>query len=189
MDPASLRGHWDYSTLPKNIRIGKDCFFERKEVFSRFKSEQNPGLVIGDRVQVFTWSSFNAEPEAIIEVGDDSVLVGAILMCGKQIKIGKRVTISYHVTIADSDFHPLDPALRKLDAEANAPFGDKSKRPSIQTKPVIIEDDVWIGIGAMILKGVQIGKGARIQAGSVVTKDVPAGSIVEGNPAAETGKS
>jgi maltose O-acetyltransferase len=49
--------------------------------------------------------------------------------------------------------------------------------------PVIIEDDVWIGFNATILKGVTIGKGAVIQPGSVVLKDVPAGAVVSGNPA------
>jgi acetyltransferase-like isoleucine patch superfamily enzyme len=48
---------------------------------------------------------------------------------------------------------------------------------------VIIEDDVWIGIGAIILKGTRIGRGARVGAGAVVTRDVPAGATVAGNPA------
>jgi acetyltransferase-like isoleucine patch superfamily enzyme len=49
--------------------------------------------------------------------------------------------------------------------------------------PVIIEDDVWIGFNATILKGVTIGKGSIIQPGAVVLKSVPAGAIVSGNPA------
>jgi acetyltransferase-like isoleucine patch superfamily enzyme len=48
---------------------------------------------------------------------------------------------------------------------------------------VIIEDDVWLGIGSIVLKGVRIGAGARVAAGSVVTADVPAGAHVAGNPA------
>ena len=114
---------------------------------------------------------------------DDSTLVGAVFMCAESIRLGRRVIVSYNVTIADSDFHPLDPEERKRDAMANAPEGDKSRRPAIISKPVVIEDDVWIGIGAMILKGVQVGRGARIGAGAVVTRDVPAGATVTGNPA------
>jgi acetyltransferase-like isoleucine patch superfamily enzyme len=48
---------------------------------------------------------------------------------------------------------------------------------------VVIEDDAWIGIGAIVLKGVRIGRGARVGAGSVVTGDIPAGVYVAGNPA------
>jgi acetyltransferase-like isoleucine patch superfamily enzyme len=134
-------------------------------------------------VQIYTWSTFNIETTGSIEIGDDSILVGPVFMCASRIQLGRRVILSYSVTIADSDFHPLDPAERRLDAIANAPFGDRSRRPNIITQPVIIGDDVWVGIGAIILKGVTIGQGARIGAGAVVSRDVPAGTEVEGNPA------
>ncbi len=104
-------------------------------------------------------------------------------MCAESITIGKGVVISYHVTIADADFHPINPMSRRADAVANAPFGDRSARPSFQTAPVEIGDNVCIGIGAIVLKGVRIGANAQIGAGAVITKDVPAGVSVQGNPA------
>ncbi len=183
MDISEITGQWDTSTLPKNVRVGAGCFFERKASFQRYRSERSIGLSFGANVKVYTWTEFNIEPDGVVTIGDDSVLVGAVFMCAELITIGKRVVISYHVTIADSDFHPLDPAARRLDAIANAPGGDLSKRPPVVSRPVMIEDDVWIGIGAIILKGVRIGRGAKISAGSVVTRDVPAGANVAGNPA------
>ena len=186
MPDAFLReitGTWDYGTLPANVRVGADCFLERKGSFSSFRSEQEVGLRLGDRVRVYTWTTFNVEPTGTVDVGDDSVLAGAVFMCAERIAIGRRVIISYNVTIADSDFHPHDPELRRQDAIANAPGADRSKRPPLVTKPVVIEDDAWIGIGAIILKGVRIGAGARVGAGAVVTSDVPPGAWVEGNPA------
>jgi acetyltransferase-like isoleucine patch superfamily enzyme len=179
----SITGAWNYAELPRNVRIGKECFLERKDSFERFRSINNPGLILGNRVQVYTWTTFNVEPSGTVEVGDDSVLVGAVFMCAESISIGNRVVISYNVTIADSDFHPRDPELRRQDAIANAPFGDRSRRPPLGSRPVVIEDDVWIGIGAIILKGTRIGHGARVAPGSVVTKSVPAGALVRGNPA------
>jgi acetyltransferase-like isoleucine patch superfamily enzyme len=104
-------------------------------------------------------------------------------MCAERIIVGLRVIISYHVTIADCDFHPLDPAARRRDALANARGGDASLRPPLVSRPVVIEDDAWIGIGAIVLKGVRIGRGARVAAGAVVTRDVPDGATVAGNPA------
>jgi acetyltransferase-like isoleucine patch superfamily enzyme len=168
---------------PANVRLGSDCWIERPEVSERFRSEQDPGAVLGDRVRVYTWSSFNVEPGRCVLVGDDCVLVGAVFMCAERIELGAGVVVSYGVTIADSDFHPRDPALRRADAEANAPFGDPSDRPPLDTAPVVIEDGAWIGIGAIVLKGAHIGAGARVGAGAVVTRDVPAGATVEGNPA------
>jgi acetyltransferase-like isoleucine patch superfamily enzyme len=181
-DEGDITGAWDYSTLPGNVEIGDDCWLERRESFARFRSERNPGLVLGRQVRVFTWATFNVEPGGCIEVGDGSVLVGAVFMCADRISIGRRVVVSYHVTIADSDFHPMDYELRVQDAIANSPYGDRSKRPAVESAPVTIEDDAWIGVGAIVLKGVHIGAGARIEAGAVVTRDVPAGHTIIGNP-------
>lgn len=183
-----LTGAWDYGGLPSNVVVGRDCWFERKDTFGRFRSQQQPGLVLGDRVRVYTWTTFNVEPSGVVEIGDDSVLVGPIFMCAERISVGKRVVISYQVTIADSDFHPIDPEQRKQDAIANSPGGDRSQRPPYVARPVVIEDDVWIGIGAIILKGVTIGRGARVEAGAVVTADVAAHTTVAGNPARPTGE-
>ncbi len=180
---GEITGQWDYRTLPANVRVGENCLIERKESFLLYRSERESGLTLGDRVTVYTWTYFNVEPDGTVEVGSDSVLVGAIFMCADRITLGKRVVVSYRVTIADSDFHPMSVEDRKLDAIANAPHGDRTRRPARVTRPVRIDDDVWIGIGAIILKGVHIGAGARVAAGSVVTRDVAPGAHVAGNPA------
>lgn len=182
-----VTGSWDRATLPSNVRIGDGCFLERRDSFERFRSARDPGLILNDRVTVYTWTTFNVDPTGFLEVGDDSVLVGAVFMCADRITIGRRVVVSYNVTIADSDFHPSDPEERRRDAVANAPLGDRSQRPSFRTDPVVIEDDVHLGIGAIVLKGVRIGAGARVGAGAIVTRDVPSGATVEGNPAIVTG--
>jgi acetyltransferase-like isoleucine patch superfamily enzyme len=181
-----LTGEWDYAALLPNVRLGKECFLERRDAFGRFRSERDPGLVIGDRVRVLTWTTFNVEPTGWLSVGDDTLLVGPVFMCAEEIRVGARCVLSYNVTIADCDFHPLDPEERRRDAIANAPYGDRSQRPSLRTKPVVIGNDVWVGIGAIILKGVRIGDGATVAPGAVVTRDVPAGAVAAGNLAVVT---
>jgi acetyltransferase-like isoleucine patch superfamily enzyme len=180
---AAITGGWDYSTLPANVVVGKDCFLERRSSFELFRSTVPRGLVLGDRVSVFTWTTFNVEPTGRVEIGDDSLIVGATFMCAERVSIGMRCIISHQVTLADSDFHPVDPAERQRDAVANAPFGDRALRPALVARPIVIEDDCWVGIGAIILKGVRIGRGARVEPGAVVTRNVPEGSVVAGNPA------
>jgi acetyltransferase-like isoleucine patch superfamily enzyme len=183
MDVGDYTGEWDYGTLPDNVRLGAGCFLERRDSFKRFRSSRQPGLVLGERVRVYTWTAFNVEPTGVVTVGDAATLVGAVFMCAQSITVGARVIVSYNVTLADCDFHPSDPDLRIRDAEANAPFGDRSGRPPLVARPVVIEDDVGIGVGAIVLKGVRIGRGARVGAGAVVTADVPRGVLVAGNPA------
>lgn len=184
---GNITGNWDYSTLPGNIAIGENCWFERKASFGSFRSTRQPGLVFGNRVRVYTWTAFNVEPTGMLEIGDDCVLVGATFMCAERIVLGRRVVVSYQAVIADSDFHPIDPEDRKRDAIANSPRGDRSQRPPYFSRPVVIEDDVQIGIGAIVLKGVRIGRGAQIGAGAVITADVPAGAVMYGNPAQRSG--
>jgi acetyltransferase-like isoleucine patch superfamily enzyme len=183
MDVREHTGAWDYSTLPPNVRVGAGCFFEDVNSFRRFRSRRDPGLVIGDRVRAYHGTAFTVEPDGYLEVGDDSTLVGAVFWCADRITLGRRVVVSHHVMIADSDFHPRDPDLRKVDALAIAPGGDPDRRPPLYTRPVTIGDDVWVGIGVIILKGARIGAGARVLAGAVVTGEVPAGAVVAGNPA------
>lgn len=179
---TEFTGGWDYGTLPANVHLGHGCFVEMRESFQHCRSTLDRAVTLGDRVKVYGWTRFNLEPTGRVEVGDDSVLVGALLMGAERISIGQRVVISYFVTIADSDFHPRDAELRRQDSLAVLPGGDPTTRPPIPMAPVVIEDDARIGIGAIVLKGVTVGAGAQVDAGAVVTHDVPAGARVSGNP-------
>ena len=110
-------------------------------------------------------------PNAILTIGDDFGMTGGAIVCEERITIGNRVTIGANAIIADTDFHPLDPQTRYQNPLDGA------------TSPVVIEDDVFIGMQALVLKGVKIGMGSVVGAGSVVTSDIPAGVIAAGNPA------
>lgn len=109
-------------------------------------------------------------PDAKLIIGNNVGISGSTLSVSNSIEIGNNVLIGSGCVISDSDSHPILPSER----------GDHSKTLS---NPVIIEDDVFIGARSIVLKGVSIGKGAVIGAGSVVTKSIPAYSIAAGNPA------
>jgi acetyltransferase-like isoleucine patch superfamily enzyme len=108
---------------------------------------------------------------AVLEVGDRFGMTGGTICSSERIVIGDGVTIGANSTIMDSDFHPLGPAARR------------SSPHQANTAPVLIGDDVFVGLQCLILKGVTLGQGSVVGAGSVVTRDVPAGAIVAGNPA------
>lgn len=107
---------------------------------------------------------------AKIVIGDDVGMSGCTVSAQKSITIGSHVLIGSGAVITDSDQHSLDWAARRK--------GDKG-----DSAPIVIGDDVFIGARAIVLKGVTIGNGAVVGAGAVVTKDVPAWSVVAGNPA------
>lgn len=110
-----------------------------------------------------------------IRIGDGSGITAAILSARKMIRIGAHVKIGANVRIFDHDFHSLDSRYRRKGG------GDMAH---VKSAEVLIEDDVFIGTNAIILKGVHIGPRSIIAAGSVVTlKHIPEDSLVAGNPA------
>lgn len=172
---------WDHAGLPATVMVGSGVRIEDSAPFRRYRSRRQPGLILGDGVTVFSWSEFSVEEDAVLEIGQDSVLVGAVFMCAERIVVGRAVVISYGVTIADCDFHPSDPALRSQDALAVSPQAPVDRVP-IRSSPVTIGDGTRIGIGAIILSGAAIGAGVEVAPGSVVTGSVPDGAVVSGNP-------
>ena len=100
----------------------------------------------------------------------------------RRITIGNRVLIAHNVTILDNLTHPVGAAARHEHFRQIITSGHP-KRIDLGEKPVQIADDVWIGCLSVVLRGVSIGTGAIVGAGSVVTEDVPAWTIVAGNPA------
>jgi len=111
------------------------------------------------------------QPGAVIQAGACFGMTGGVLCAATRIAIGNNVTVGANTVVVDTDFHPLDPTERRL-----KPSGGRSA-------PVEIGDDVFIGMNSLILKGVTIGRGSVVGAGSVVTRDVPPYAVVAGNPA------
>ena len=179
---AQLPGDWFAGRIPNNVVAGEGTAIDSSFCFKHFFSKREIGLRIG-RCTTIWRTSLAADEEGIIEIGDYCYIANASLVCSERIQIGSHVMIAGGVTIADSDFHPLAPAARLADTVALSPVGDRAKRPRIETRPVRIEDDVWIGYNATILKGVTVGAGALVGPGALVVRDVPPGAEVAGNPA------
>jgi len=119
-----------------------------------------------------------------IQIGGYSFVgEGSRIWSQEKIIIGDNVLISHNVNIHDTNSHPIDLVERRKDYEAIITSGFPLTKGNIATGPILIDDDAWIGFNSIILKGVSIGKGAIVASGSVVVNDVPAYSIVAGNPA------
>lgn len=179
---TEIPGDWFPGKIPANIEVGKNTVIDSSACFKNYFSGLPAGFKVGHDVTLWR-TSVAAEENGFIEIGDYCYIANASLVCSEKITIGNYVFIAGGVTIADSDFHPVAPAARLADTIALSPLGNRSKRPKISTFPVVIEDDVWIGFNATILKGVHVGAGAVIQPGALVIEDVDADTVVAGNPA------
>ena len=128
--------------------------------------------------------------EGSITIGEHCYIGGSTFICRTSIVIGNNVTIAWGGTIYDHDSHSLDYHDRRKDIDdelRDIRNGDNfilhKDWSNVNTKPIVIKDDAWIGMNCIILKGVTIGEGAIIGAGSVVTKDIPDWTVAAGNPA------
>lgn len=180
-------GRWADGVLPANARIGLNSLVLGDHAFKRFYSRRDLALIIGEHCTM-DGVRFALGEEGQVKIGDYCYFTSALLLCERELCIGSYVVIGWNATIADTDFHPIAPAERIADAIAVSPLGKGRPRPQIVRRPVIIEDDVWIGPNAAILKGVRIGAGAFVEAGALVTRDVPSRARVIGNPAQVIGE-
>jgi carbonic anhydrase/acetyltransferase-like protein (isoleucine patch superfamily) len=152
------------------IRVGRRFSLQGKLTL------RGPGeVVLGDDVVVAShatpWTLFR---EARIEIGDRAFVNGTRFSCARSIRIGRDAILG-DARIYDTDHHPV----------SRRRSSDRSLEAAVQ--PVTIAENVWIGGGAGILKGVSIGPNAVVAFGAVVTRDVPAERVVVGNPARDAG--
>jgi acetyltransferase-like isoleucine patch superfamily enzyme len=156
-----LPDDWFPRELPAGLRMGQRSFLVSSYAF--LHSAPSATIQIGSDTGIYHGTFFELGTAARVQIGDYCTLVGAILRVQSDLCIGNYALIAHEVVITDCE----------TIGTAQCPT----------TRPITIGDDVWIGMRAIILAGVTIGRGAVVGAGAVVTDDVPPMTIVSGNPA------
>ena len=149
---------------------GKISLEKRIEI-RNFRNSKNDGLSIILEENITIRHDVTIQGKGELHIGRNTIISSfTIIGCNEKMSIGKDCLISQSVSIRDTD-HNFD--------NVNIPTIEQG----INTSPITIKDNVWIGYGAVITKGITIGEGSIIGANSVVTKDVVPYSIVAGVPA------
>lgn len=181
-----------YKTIKNNksINIKKSTILLKSCTFRFDKNNNNSSIFIGENTMIgcsFIFESDNGR----IDIGDNTFINGGTNLISKEhINIGNNVTIAWGCTLYDHNSHSLNYKDRQTDiARQNEDYRNKrsfiySKDWStVKSKPIVIQDNAWIGFDSVILAGVTIGKGAIVGARSVVRDNVEPWTIVAGNPA------
>jgi acetyltransferase-like isoleucine patch superfamily enzyme len=167
-----LSAAWWGVNLGKNVQFSGKCHFKRfpKSAITigdncEFLSRPNANLIGIDRPCMIS----TLTEEARLVIGNNCGFSGTVVGAFSSIKIGDNVRCGANTLITDSDWHSDDPRVGPA-------------------KPVIIGNNVWLGINVVVLKGVEIGENTVIGANSLVTKSIPANVIAAGNPCREIAK-
>jgi acetyltransferase-like isoleucine patch superfamily enzyme len=148
------------------IRLGNDC-----KLISLFSANSH-----GVARPCFLAAT---SPGSSIEIGNGCGLSGTVITAAEKVVLGDRVQCGANTLISDNDAHSLDASVRRQEIEGTLARGAQHAN----SKPVIIHDDVWLGMNVTVLKGVEIGPRSVVGAGSLVTKSIPPDSLAVGVPA------
>jgi len=166
----------------RGVRLGERVMFYGSPLLQKHPDST---ISVGGRVVLCSDSRFTAlalnhpvriatiRAGASIVIGADTGISGACIVSAVRVSIGSNVLLGANVSIFDTDFHPTAPVNRR--------HSDNSA--DIKTAPVQIRDNVFVGTGAIIMRGTDIGRDSVVAAGSVVRGHFPAGAVIAGNPA------
>lgn len=175
--------------IRKHTQIGNSHFFEMFSINLTKPVMDKKYVTIGDNTILDCLISFESSTGEVV-IGNNVFIGRSKLICKSKIEIGDNVFMAWGTYVYDHNSHSLDYREREkdinqqlLDYRSGQFFIENKNWEVVDTKPIKICSNAWIGMNCIILKGITIGEGAVVGAGSVVTRDVPAWTVVGGNPA------
>ena len=171
---------WYDGRVPACVDIDETAYLESSFSFSACRSQLQLAIRIARGAHIYSSTIFDLGEQASVSVGECSMLNGVRLVCEERIEIGSFATISWGVMFMDSYRLPFDPEQRR---ELLRKAGRPPCFAHAPARPILLQDNVWIGFDVVVLPGVTIGEGSIVGARSVVNADVPPYTVVAGNPA------
>jgi acetyltransferase-like isoleucine patch superfamily enzyme len=186
--PRRLAHDWFSRALPDNVAIGDGSFLHSSFAFLHCRSRRQPlAVTVGRSSGVYRGSHFDLGPRGRVDIGDYSALVGVIIATNGRVTIGDYCFLAHEVVIADAAVAipwRSDAAAEAHDARGEQGNASDDDGDLADEAPAIsLGDDVWVGAGAVLLRGAHIGNGAVVGAAAVVDFAVPDRAVVVGNPA------
>ena len=178
-----IDGDWYPRGLQSNVVLADNVYIDTSYGFAAFHSAQPEGFSLEEASGCYDLSSFLVGKEGKIKVGKFSVLNGTLVVCNKSVVIGDHCFIAWSSVITDTwlSSSTLVSRQAKLKETAQDPL---RQFPFVgESKPVTLEDNTWIGFGAVIMPGVTLGRGCVVGSKTIVTESVPPYAVVAGDPA------
>lgn len=174
-----IEGDWYDGPVPPGVSAHPETHLDSAFVFANVAGS----VALQRGAHIYSGSILDVGPRGHIEIGECAMLNGVYMVCDSRIEIGAYATISWNVVFMDTYRMPFSPEARRLLLERRVREQAAQPKGDVDAKPIRLCDNVWIGFDVCVLPGVTIGEGSVVGARSVVTSDVPAYTIVAGNPA------
>jgi acetyltransferase-like isoleucine patch superfamily enzyme len=174
---------WYPGGIPANVVLGRDVYLDTTYSFASFASEIDPGLILGEASGAYDRTAFVVGPRGRVSVGSFTCLNGTYLICEERITIGAHCFLAWGSVITDSWPGPeVSLRVRQAAMKAAAAHSQRYLPAAGIPRPVNVEDNAWIGFGAVILPGVTLGTGCVVGCKTVIAEDVPPYAVVVGEP-------
>lgn len=181
--PRRLPWDWHDGLVPESAILDDECHVESSYQFLLDRSEPPFGVRVLRGASVHGLTAFDVGPRGVVTFGAFSITNGTQFVCDEEITIGTGCMLGWNAVIMDSRRVPLDPAARRLLLEQLPTARPRRLLGEVDTAPVRIGNNVYIGFDVMVMPGVTIGDGAVVGSRSVVWDDVEPYAMVVGNPA------
>ena len=178
-----LEGDWYPGAIPANVSIDETAYVQTSFSFHLYRSAEPEGVRIGRGASVYLGTMFDVGRHGRVAIGAFTLVNGARIVCDAAIEIGDCCLISWNVVLMDTYRLPRDVAKRRRALQRVPRLDPRRAETGVPGRPIRIGPNVWIGFDACVLPGVTIGAGSIVGARSVVSADVPPGTVVAGNPA------
>ena len=185
-DIRRLEYDWYAGGIPGNVHLGENVYIDTAYGFAPFHSERDPGLTIGDASGAYDRTTFIVGPRGRIDVGSYSILNAAYLVCNSHIEIGDHCLLAWGSVLTDTwpaDARLLPINLRREVMRTIADDPARSLPAFADPRPIVVEDNVWVGFDAVVLPGVRLGRGSVVGCKTIVRENVPPYAVVVGSPA------
>lgn len=172
---------WRDVALPDNIVCETDCFLQSAHIFGLFRSKRSPGLRMEKGSGIYSQSQLVVGEEGTVSLGEFACVNSATLECQNEIRIGPHCLIGWGAVI--SDCAPQAEDWREYGRAHQSSLWREMPLVPGAARPVVLERNVWVGFGSIIMPGVTIGEGSIIGSKTVIAEDVPPYVVVAGSPA------
>jgi acetyltransferase-like isoleucine patch superfamily enzyme len=181
--PRRLPWDWYDALVPESAILDDECHVESSYQFLLDRSRPPYGVRVHRGASVHGLTAFDVGPRGVVTFGAFSLTNGTQFVCDEQITVGRGSMLGWNTVVMDTRRIPLDPLARRRALEHVPTARPRRLLAEVDTAPVRIGSNVYIGFDVMVMPGVTVGDGAIVGSRSVVWDDIEPHTVVVGNPA------